>query len=432
MSHPHKERSAFGNQSRDFGTLVTTYSAPAIAAEAKPTVQPPSVYRNAAAWLGAALLIFVAAALAGCGGEDNDVQGAASAATNERVVRVETLVLEPATFEDVFQITGTVDALDDATLSAQASGTVTHLASLGAYVAPGGTVAQLNPSLARSAVAQAEGQVEAAQAAFDLAEDNRRRQEPLYRDSVISAIEWENVRAEYNQARANLSQAEASLAQAQEQLRQTRVDAPFGGRVEEHFVELGEQVSPGVQIARIINTSRVKVVAGVPERYAADIQVGTPVLLDFQAYGGTPVRGSVDFVGSAINPNNRTFPIEIVLPNPDNVFKPEMIADVSVTRQIIEDALVVPRDAVMRTEDGNVAYVVSREEGATVAARRDVLLGPSFGGNVVVTNLDAGDEVVVLGQANITEGDVVQVMEQYESPDAVELADSTNFDQPSS
>ena len=384
--------------------------------------------RMAVAWLAVTLLVALTVALAGCGGDENDAQGATTASENERLVRVETLVLEPTTFEDVIQITGNVDALDDATLSAQSAGTVTSLAPLGTYLTTGGTVAQLNPALARSAVAQSEGQVQAAQASFDLAEDNLQRQEPLYSDSVISAIEWENVRAQYNQARASLAQAEAALAQAQEQLRQTRVATPFGGRVEEHFVELGEQVTPGREIARVINTSRVKIVAGVPERYAADIHVGTPVLMDFRAYGGQPTRGTVSFVGSAINPSNRTFPVEIIVENRENVLKPAMVANLKVTRQEIEDALVVPRDAIMRTEDGNVVYVVEQDENRSVAERRDVLLGSTFGGKVVVTNLQAGDEVIVLGQTNITEGDAVQVMEQYGSADAIEAFDSTALD----
>ncbi len=375
--------------------------------------------RLANLWLSTALLMILAAAVAGCGdnGDANDANAAAS--TDARTVRVETLVLEPTSFEDVIQITGAVEALDDATLSAQTAGTVVSLAPLGRNVAGGGTVAQLDPAMARASVAQANAQVEAAQAAFDLAADNLKRQEPLYRDSVISAIEWENVRAQYNQARAGLSQAEAALSQVQEAMRQTRVTTPFSGTVEEHFVELGEQVTPGRQVARVINTSRVKVIAGVPERYAADIGVGTPVLLNFQAYGGQPIRSHVNFVGSAINRDNRTFPVEILVDNSERRLKPEMIANVSVTRRAIEDALVVPRSAVIRTEDGNIVYLVRRGDDEAVAERRDVILGPGHGAKVVVTNLQEGDEVVVLGQNSLTEGDPLQIMERHDNAAAI-------------
>jgi len=417
-----------GTQNTDDGMSGTASTARGNQVTAASLSQVHVRRRMALAWLAVALLITLTATLAGCSGDDGDAQGATAASANERVVRVETLILEPTNFEDVIEVTGTVDALDDATLSAQSSGTVLSLAPLGTNLESGATVAQLDPTMAQSAMAQAEGQVEAAQASFDLAEDNLRRQEPLYRDSVISALEWENVRAQYNQARASLSQAEAGLASAQEQLRQTRVSTPFGGRVEEHFVELGEQVTPGREIARVINTNRVKVVAGVPERYSADIRVGTPVLLEFRAYSGPPIRGNVSFVGGAINPSNRTFPVEVVVDNRENILKPEMVANVNVTRRQIEDALVVPRDAILRTEEGNIVYVVSEEGDRRVAERRDVVTGPTFGGRVVVTNLQPDDEVIVLGQANLTEGDALQVMERYDSPEAIEVADSTTID----
>lgn len=355
----------------------------------------------------------------GCGGDTNDAQGAAP--EEGRTVRVETLVLSPTTFEDVIQITGAVEALDDAVLSAQTAGTVQSLVPLGANVAAGAAVAQLDPALIRSAVEQAQASVDAAQAQFDLAEDNMTRNEPLYRDSVISAIEWENVRSQYNQARANLAQARAALAQANEQLRQTRVATPFNGTVESRLVEIGEQVVPGTPVARVVNTNRVKVVAGVPERYAADIRVGTPVTISFRAYAGSDVRGEVSFVGRAIDPDSRTFPIEVLLTNSSGTLKPEMVAQVFVTRRQLQDALVVPRAAIVRDEQGNSVFLVEEEGSRSVAVKTPVELGPSYAGNVVLTNLQSGDEVVVLGQSNLTEGDRVQVMERHAATNADEI-----------
>ncbi len=367
------------------------------------------------------LAIAAALVLAGCGNDSNDAQGAAPEGPS---VRVESMILSPTSFEDVIQLTGSVEALDDAVLSAQTAGTVIALAPLGSTVRSGQSVAQLEPALSRSAVEQAEARVESAQAQFDLAEDNLRRNEPLHRDSVISAVEWENVRARYNQARADLSQAQAALSQAQEQMRQTRVVAPFTGTVEEHFAEIGEQLTPGRQVARIINTNRVKVVAGVPERYSSDIASGTPVTVDFRAYAGASVQSEISFVGRAIDPDSRTFPVEILIPNPTGTYKPEMVAQVYVTRRQIDDALVAPRSAIVRDEDGTSVFLVEEEGDETVAAKSPVVLGPGYGGEVVVTNLQPGDEIVVLGQNNLTEGDRVQVMERHETGDEVESAAS--------
>src|SRR5690606_17681304 len=139
----------------------------------------------------------------------------------------------------------------------------------------------------------------------------------LYRDSIIRAIEYENVRAQLNQARAQVAQAEAALSSARKQLQNTFVSTPFSGIVEQHFVQRGEQVSPGMPVARVVNTSRVRMKAGVPERYAGDINVGTPVEMRLNAYNVGSRLGRVSFVGSAIDSESRTFPIEVELDNSD-------------------------------------------------------------------------------------------------------------------
>ena len=370
--------------------------------------------------LAAGLFSFCAAALlAGCGTEPpNAARSAPANVAEERAIRVETLVLEPTVFRDVIQLTGSVDAFDDARLSAQTSGTVIAVAPLGTSLRNEATVAQINPLLPESAVLQASAIVEAAEAQFGLARENLTRNEPLFADSVISTIEWEGVQAQYNQSRANLAQAEAALDQARTMLAQTRVVAPFDGTVEEHFVEPGEQVTPGMAVARLINTRRIKVISGVPERYAADILPGAPVQISFEAYRGKRIDGLVSFVGRAVDPQSRTFPIEIVIDNPDGTIKPEMVARVEVTREIIEDALVVPRAAVIRTENGHIVYLIETREGIPTAVQRDLVPGPDFGAYVVATNLQPGDEVIVLGQSRVIDGDRVEIATRHPvSPD---------------
>ncbi len=358
-------------------------------------------------------------ALAGCAGSDNaeaPPEEPAASPSSRRIVRVETILVEPTTFVDVVEITGAIDTSDDATLSAQTAGTVRALAPLGESVVKGQTVARLDPSLARAAVEQARALVETAQAQFAFAEDTYRRQEPLYRDSIISALEFENIRTRKNQAEAQLNQAKAALAQAEEQLGYTRITAPFAGIVEAHLVEVGEQVMPGTPVARVVNTKKVKVAAGVPERYALDIRSGASVEVGFNAYGIPRRSARVSFVGSVINPSNRTFPIEILLDNADGSLKPEMIAEVYVTRKRLEDRLVVPQTAVLLDENGTSLFVVERTPDGPIARRRAVTLGPSYGRRTVISEgLNPGDEVIVVGQSKVTDGDVVEIVSS--SPD---------------
>ncbi len=362
--------------------------------------------------LAATLLALVAAGCGGANGADEAPRTAGDAP--RRVVRVETLVLQPTSFEDVIQMTGTVASLNDATLSAQAAGTVEFLAPLGRRVARGAVVARIDQGLVRAALQQTEAQLTAAQAQLEWDEYNFARQEALFRDSVISALEFQTAQTRLNQARAERDRARAARAQAQEQLQNATVRAPFSGVVEAHFVEQGEQMTPGQQVLRVVNIDRLKVTVGVPERYAGDIRVGTPVRLDFQAYRGASRRGAVTFAGSAIDPQSRTFPVEIEVDNADGQLKPEMIVQVYVTRETLEGVLVVPRAAVLRDENGTGAFVVNRDGAEPTAERRDVVVGPAYGGRVSIERgLAPGEEVLVLGQNNVTEGDAVEVVEQY-------------------
>lgn len=326
-----------------------------------------------------------------------------SESRSSQAIRVETLLLEPTSFTDVIEVTGSVEALHDATLSAQTSGTVTMLAERGAYVEDGAPVARIDADEARAAVEQARAQ-------YELAQDRFERQQPLYQDSIISALEFEQVRSERNQARAALQQAEKRLAN-------TRVDAPFPGTVEERFVEAGEQVSPGIEVARIVNTERVRVTAGVPERYANDIREGSQVQIDGRRYNAGLHTADVTFAANTIDPDSRTFTIEATVSNEDGRLKPEMSVRIRVTREALEDVLVLPRTAVVRDETGTHVYVVERSDTATVAQVHTVRLGATAGEHVVAdSGLSRGEEIITVGQNNVAPDTPVEVIEQHERP----------------
>jgi membrane fusion protein (multidrug efflux system) len=365
-------------------------------------------YRLAAA----ALVLPMLLALSACGG-DTEAPADTAEAVEAPATPVEVVRVDPETFRETIELTGTVEAPDDATLSAEASGTLTALAPLGTVVPRGGTVAQINPTMAQAGVAQAEASLEAAQAQADLAEDQYQRQEPLYADSIISAMEFESVRSQRAATRAQVAQARAALASARQQLAYTRVTAPFTGVVEERLAERGEQVMPGMPVARLVATQDVKVRAGVPERYANDIQRGTNVRIQPTAYGLPEMGGTVTFVGSAIDPQSRTFPIEVALDGNAGVLKPEMVAKLFVTRSELDAVLTVPLAAVVRDERGASIYVAEPAEGdAYVARRRSVTTGPSSDGQVVIQDgLAAGERVVVSGQTQIADGDRLRITE---------------------
>lgn len=364
--------------------------------------------------------------LAGCG---NEATSDAAPSQEQNLTRVETLLLEPQDFEDVVEVTGSIEALDDAALSAEASGTLVHVADLGTRIPADSVVSRVNPRSARAAVEQAQAQVESAEAQYELAQDTYERQEPLYRDSIISPSEYENVRSQRTQALASLNQARANLSQAEEQLASTRVVAPFSGTVEERMAERGEQVSPGEQVVRLVNTERVRVRAGVPERYANDLQRGDSVRVRIQSAALKDRMGQIVFVGNTIDPSSRTFPIEVEIANPERRLKPEMVTKLFVVRERLDDVLVAPRAAISRDEDGLTAYTVTRTDSGAVVRSHEVTLGPASGNEVVIgSGIDAGAELITLGRTEVAEGDLVNVATRHRRVDDAAPADAPPAD----
>lgn len=364
--------------------------------------------------------------LAGCG---NEATSDAAPSQEQNLTRVETLLLEPQDFEDVVEVTGSIEALDDAALSAEASGTLVHVADLGTRIPADSVVSRVNPRSARAAVEQAQAQVESAEAQYELTQDTYERQEPLYRDSIISPSEYENVRSQRTQALASLNQARANLSQAEEQLASTRVVAPFSGTVEERMAERGEQVSPGEQVVRLVNTERVRVRAGVPERYANDLQRGDSVRVRIQSAALKDRMGQIVFVGNTIDPSSRTFPIEVEIANPERRLKPEMVTKLFVVRERLDDVLVAPRAAISRDEDGLTAYTVTRTDSGAVVRSHEVTLGPASGNEVVIgSGIDAGAELITLGRTEVAEGDLVNVATRHRRVDDAAPADAPPAD----
>lgn len=314
-----------------------------------------------------------------------------------REVVVQTKMVESRPFEELVRVTGTIEAIDDATISAEVPGRVIEILDRGAKVEKGDILVKLDDRVVRSSL-------EMARANYELAEDALRRQEPLLRDSIISELAFNQIRTQRDQARLQLEQAQKMKSDSQ-------IEAPFAGTVERRMVNVGELVNPGFPVLRLVNTQRVRINAGVPERYINDIRNGTPVRVDLSAYGGGHIETRVRFSGSVIAPETRTFPVELVIDNRRGLLKPEMVVSLGLIRKVWPDALVVPRTALVRDEDGFQLYVVRNEGENRFAEVRRVKTGSSSGALIIIEDgLDPGDEVIVTGQTNVSDGDRVRIL----------------------
>jgi membrane fusion protein, multidrug efflux system len=352
-------------------------------------------------YIGRAVLAAAVVTSAACGGNETEATPASAAnGAAPRIINVQVATVAGEEFAEFINVTGAVHANRDVVVSAEEAGVVREvIVDRGRAVAQGQPIARLDDRLLRAQYDQARS--EAA-----LARETWERQRRLWEDEQIGS-ELAYLRARYA----------AETAAAQERVLATRLErtlvrAPIAGVLDDRFVEVGASVSPGSPVARIVDIGTVKVTAGVPERYAADIRSGGDAVVTFEHLAGRQFRATTRYVGSALNEQNRTFPIEVQLRNEAGVLKPGMVAKVQVGRRTLADALLVPREAVLRSEHGYFVYVVVEEGGRLVAEQRDVQTGAIAGGRVVIdAGVRPGDRVIVVGQQQVAGGDVVRIVD---------------------
>lgn len=316
-----------------------------------------------------------------------------------RIVNVEVAPVVRSAFTDYIRITGEVEALHDVRVAAEEAGVVERFyLEKGRRVAAGAPIAKLDDVVLASQVAEARAQARLAHEIYE-------RQRQLWEeDRVGSEIVY--LRAKYA-----AETAAARLATLEARLERTVIRAPVAGIFDEKFLEVGEMAAPGAPVARVVAVDRVKIVGGVPERFAPSVKVGDSARITLEVLRRRDFTGRIGFVGTSVDASNRTVPIEIVMHNPDAAAKPRMVANVQIVRAHLDDVIVVPQDVVRRTEDGYELFVVELRDGRAVAATHSVRLGPSYQNRVVIEDgLAEGDSVIVVGHRLVDDGSRVRIV----------------------
>ncbi len=311
-----------------------------------------------------------------------------------KIVNVEVREIVSRDFTAYVRITGEAEAKEDVTVSAQEGGVILRFFSQkGKRLGRGAPIAKIDDEILAA-------QVDEARASAALARERYLRQKQLWEEERIgSEITFLQTRYQADEAAARLKQLEARLSR-------TTIRAPVAGVLDDRFVETGEIVSPGTPVARVIDTSGLEITGGVPERFGPTIEVGGQAVINFDVLAGRDFEGTIGYVGAAVDARSRTFPIEIVMDNPDGAVKPQMIANVRVATERLTDVVVVPQELVLRTELGYQVYVVGDAEGEPVAEARAVVLGPAFENEVVIeSGLAPGELVVTKGHQLVDPGD---------------------------
>jgi membrane fusion protein (multidrug efflux system) len=282
----------------------------------------------------------------------------------------------------------------------------------GSYVRQGQPLFQIDPSLYRAAVNQAQANVASSRATLDAAQVRANRYKPLAEMEAISKQEYTDAAAQARQARAAVAQNSAALETARINLRFTTIPAPISGRIGRSLSTVGalvtaNQAEPLAVIQRLdpmyvdIQQSSADLTTLRRALSAGGVTAGsTQVRLKLEDGTDYGYAGSVEFSEVMVNESTGTVTLRARFPNPQNVLLPGMFVQALFTQAVDQGVFLVPQAALQRDIGGD-AFVFLVGKGNKVE-RRKVVAERTFGTDWVVTSgLQPGDKVITQGTNNL-------------------------------
>lgn len=307
---------------------------------------------------------------------------------------VSILKINDTIFSHYLEVQGSVETKENILVQPEFQGTLVSLnAKAGQRVSKGQVLGRIDDAGLSQQVASLENQYALAKTTFE-------RQKNLWNQKIGSEIQ-------YLQAQAQMISAQRGVAQIKAQLAKTVIKAPFSGTIDEVFVEKGQVVAPSQQgLMRIVNLSNMYVSTSVPETYIGKLRIGTEVNVFLTSLGKT-YKGKVRQIGNFVNPSNRSFGIEVSVPNPENLLRPNQVANLKITNYVSKNAIVVPTNVIQEDGEKNkFVYTTINISGKTGTAKKVIVkLGQSSDNVTEILSGLAADNVIVTEGANaISEG----------------------------
>ncbi len=321
------------------------------------------------------------------------------ATQNIKKTLVTTLPVKSSDFTSYLEVQGTVESDNNVILSAETNGIVRNLlVKEGQFVGQGQLLVSQSSEVLQSSIAEVEKSLELAEVVF-------KRQSNLWEQRIGTELQ-------YLEAKNNKERLERQLQTLRSQVGMANITAPFSGVVDEIFIRQGQNAGPGTQVLRLVNTQQVNVVAEVSETYLGKVKVGDLVKVDFPSLDKSQ-EAPISLIGQTINPENRTFRIEIQLTNPERTLKPDLLATVRIQEAKQADAIVIPTNLIQKDKAGEFVFVLDQEGKKQIARKVRVQRGDTYDNQTVILEGLQGDELLIdRGSREVADGSNVELSKQ--------------------
>jgi RND family efflux transporter MFP subunit len=311
-------------------------------------------------------------------------------------------------FDHYIDLRGRVDAENISYISPRGmGGQVKELyVKEGDNVKKGQLLLKLDDAIMKQSIAAARQQLEGIKTQLNFAKDVYDRQNKLWQKGIGTEVQVIGAKTNVEALQNQLKSAEEQLKVGQEQLNTSAVYSDVDGVAETVMVKVGELFGGMGQI-KIVNTSKLKVVANVPENYITQVKQGLPVLINV-AEAGKTINSNISLIGQTIENSQRGFIAEAKIAS-ENFLKPNQSVVMKILDYTSPNAVVIPINTLQSDENNKYVYVMEKlSNGKTVATRKVIVLGQVYGDLVEVkSGLTGGEQLITAGYQNLYEGQVV-------------------------
>ncbi len=316
----------------------------------------------------------------------------------DNAVAVNVEAVQPTTFKHYLNIQGTVESDKTISITPKVTATVEQiLVQAGDQVQKGDVLAQLDGEVTRTQIEEVKSQLELAKTRYE-------RQENLREDNIGSEIQLLEMETQ-------VRSLENQLATLQEQYDNYVIRATIGGTVNRVSIKEGENVGPSRPSFQIANSEALKVTAEISESYINQVETTDSVTITLPSID-RQITKPIDVVSKVIDPANRTFGIEVYIPNIDGMVHPNMLAKLRINDSRQVNVLTVPVNIVQSTNGDGYLFVAEQSESGWRATQKKVTPGPSYGNEMVIEEgLEPGDRIITVGYNGLNDGDPLSIQE---------------------
>lgn len=320
--------------------------------------------------------------------------------TTKKVALISTFTVKEEVFNHYLELQGNVSTKNLLVIYPEYAGILSKVyVREGQYVKKGQILAKIDDGGLSQQLAQL-------QIRSDLAKTTFERQDRLWKQNIGSEMQ-------YLQAKSNFEVQQQAVNQIQIQLDKTIVKAPFSGTIDDVISEQGSVVAPGQsQLMRIINLDNMYIETNVPESNILTVVKNKTVIVEFPVLGKT-IHAKIRQASNYINPANRTFKVEIAVPNKDKSIKPNLTVKLKINDYTNKKALLIPQSIISENSKGEqyIYVIIDKQEDNIAVVKKAIIQTGKTQGDVieVLSGIENGTEIIKEGARRVEEGQTVQV-----------------------